>query len=444
MGRSAFIVRREGRYVFRTRLQCCLMQESRSASFRIALRTADYEVAVRRAAKIGSWILRMKSAACIEEAIRDLFPKLQELSAQPVKDQDDFVERSALQGAAWEILFHTHHVGVDPEKIAPGWTECYRALLHENGLAAGILERTNSVAGRLEFQRYQMMREGRPPVVTPDLHPDPQARFLHSHVFPAMTAEVQKEPQKQVAPAGGLRLHLSEVLQRFLDHRETQDGDRRAESEIGPIIKFAIKLWDNPIMMEITGDQLLKLKEAIPDIPTPFGFSIEDRADLYSRWKHIKDNGWTFQRDGKTLNFKRTSETTIDTGWRNGLDTIWEFAIDLRFAVGPAPNFEISTKKNPGAVERDAFRFEELIKFFSAAAFGGCAGRALVECRQLFLPRLLLLGGVDLFAVRNATRRNRAVALPRYSGSAWRPAFSICAVQRRAGGRGSPRSAARR
>jgi hypothetical protein len=59
------------------------MQESRSASFRIALRTADYEVAVRRAAKIGSWILRMKSAACIEEAIRDLFPKLQELSVQP-------------------------------------------------------------------------------------------------------------------------------------------------------------------------------------------------------------------------------------------------------------------------------------------------------------------------------------------------------------------------
>lgn len=103
MGRSAFIVRREGRYVFRTRLPCCLMQEFRSASFRIALRTADYEVAVRRAAKIGSWILRMKSAACIEEAIRDLFPKLQQLSTQPVKDQDDFVERSALQGAAWEI-----------------------------------------------------------------------------------------------------------------------------------------------------------------------------------------------------------------------------------------------------------------------------------------------------------------------------------------------------
>jgi hypothetical protein len=77
MGRSAFIFRREGRYLFRTRRPTYLLaNRSAGTSFRISLRTAEYPVAVRRAAKIASWMLRMKSVASVEEAIRELFPKL--------------------------------------------------------------------------------------------------------------------------------------------------------------------------------------------------------------------------------------------------------------------------------------------------------------------------------------------------------------------------------
>lgn len=375
MGRSAFLARREGRYVFRTRRPPCLMQGARSASIRIALQTADYTVAVRRTAKIASWMLRMKTAESLEEAIRNLFPKLQEVALRPVIDQDDFVERSALQLTALEILSFTHRVGIDADKVVPGWTEHYLALLHENGRASSVLEKTNSVAGRLEFQRHQMMREGRPPVVTPDLHPDPQAQFLHSSVFPAMTAGAQKEPQKQNASAGALRLSMSQVLQRYLVQREQKDGDRRAESDAAPIIKFAIELLDDPVMFDLTGDDILKLKKAIPEIPTRFGFPREVADDLHHRWKHVSEHGWEFERDGKVLRYKRTSRTTIDGGWTLALVSLWEMAIEHRFASSPIPNFELSTPKNPVAVERDAFRFEELIKFFSAAAFGASAGR---------------------------------------------------------------------
>ncbi len=178
------------------------------------------------------------------------------------------------------------------------------------------------------------------------------------------------------APAGVQRLRLSEVLARYLDYRETQHGDRRADSEVAPIIKFAIELLDDPVMRDLKGDDFLKLKKAIPDIPTKLGFAFDESADLYCRWTYVRDHGWQFERDGKQFPFKRTSETTISVGWKIALTSVWQFAIEHRFASGPLPDFEISTLKNPGAVERDAFRNHELLAFLKAPAFGGCAGRA--------------------------------------------------------------------
>jgi Domain of unknown function (DUF6538) len=145
MGRSAFIARRGGRYVFRTRWPTYLYANRGPGSMRVSLRTHDYAVAVRRAARIASWMLRMKSASSVEEAIRELFPRLREVAVRPVVDQDDLAERSALQAAAFEILFFTHRVGVDADKVVPGWTEHYRVLLRENVRAGVILEQMNSV-----------------------------------------------------------------------------------------------------------------------------------------------------------------------------------------------------------------------------------------------------------------------------------------------------------
>jgi integrase len=369
------------------------LQRSGSASIRIALRTGDYAVAVRRAAKIASWMLRMKTAATLEEALGELFPKIQELAVRPVKDEDDLVERGALDQQARQIMIRMYGAGIDPTKVLPGWQDCYLPFFHENVRAANILDRKNSVIGRLEWERHKMMLQGRPPVVTPELQTDPQARFLYTKVFPSLMVTRTDGSPQQAALAGVQRLRMSEVLHRLLAHREKEDGDRRAESEIGPIIKFAIKLWEDPVMMDVTGDQLLQLKAAIPDIPTPFGFTPGQRADLYGRWKHVQDNGWTFQRGDKTLRYKRSSETTITTGWRIALTALWEFAIEHRFAAGAVPDFRVTTKRNPPAVERDAFRFEELLKFFAAPAFGACAGRTRLWTIGKFLYQGFLYWG---------------------------------------------------
>src|ERR1700752_657247 len=69
MARHAYVSRRDGRYLFRARLPACLKPPSKSA-FRISLRTSDQRVAVRRAARIASWMMSVKAAEDPKEVFR--------------------------------------------------------------------------------------------------------------------------------------------------------------------------------------------------------------------------------------------------------------------------------------------------------------------------------------------------------------------------------------
>src|ERR1700688_4491510 len=104
MGRSAYISRREGRYLFRARKPACLARISGSA-FRVSLRTGDYKVAAVRAARIASWMLNVKAADDPKSALLALWPRLQSIAVEPVKDETDLVERQAFQLVAYEAQF---------------------------------------------------------------------------------------------------------------------------------------------------------------------------------------------------------------------------------------------------------------------------------------------------------------------------------------------------
>ena len=71
------------------------------SAFRISLRTADQRVAVRRAARIASWMMRVKAAEDPKEALQALWPRLQALAVEPVRDEADFVERRAFQSTGF-------------------------------------------------------------------------------------------------------------------------------------------------------------------------------------------------------------------------------------------------------------------------------------------------------------------------------------------------------
>jgi hypothetical protein len=105
---------------------------------------------------------------------------------------------------------------------------------------------------------------------------------------------------------------MSEVLTEFLDAREQKDGDRRADSDIEPVVQFLIELLGDPVMLDFNGEHLLKVKKALPAIPTPLGFAQSERS-LYFRWQWAAENGWTREKDGEIIQLKRVN---LPFDWR--------------------------------------------------------------------------------------------------------------------------------
>jgi hypothetical protein len=60
-------------------------------------------MASTRAARIASWMLRIRTMdGDPRQAMVELWPRLQALATEPVRTEDDYVERSAFQAIAFE------------------------------------------------------------------------------------------------------------------------------------------------------------------------------------------------------------------------------------------------------------------------------------------------------------------------------------------------------
>src|SRR6202521_562167 len=233
LARSAFISRREGRYVFAIRTPACLKSVYRSGSIRLALGTANYQMASTRAARIASWMLRIRTMdGDPRQAMVELWPRLQALALEPVRDEDDYIERSAFQAIAFEVQFLVRHSGAKPNQIVPGWEDHFVMLVRENGRAGIRIKRNNSLEGRIERRREELFAQGADLIVLPagvaTARPAPNSGSAAS----SATAE-----------KGRKRNRLSEALQSFLNLRKGEDGDEGAKNDVAPIVQFAIDLW---------------------------------------------------------------------------------------------------------------------------------------------------------------------------------------------------------
>jgi integrase len=236
-------------------------------------------------------------------------------------------------------------------------------LIRENSRAGHIIEKNNSLAGRVERRREELFAQGAELVVSP-MGANTSPTVINSAVVAAAVSAA--------LPPDGNRSQLSEVLQKFLDWREGEDGDRRAANDVAPIIQFAIELWKDPCIGDIGPDQLVLLKKAMPEIPTPAGFLVDVRS-LYQRWTIAKANDYVVETDGKKIKLVRVSASTLRKRYRSGLNAFWAFLIENLYVPGPAPDFSSTSKPNPPPIERDAFEEEELLKFLSTPLFTGCA-----------------------------------------------------------------------
>jgi len=303
-------------------------------------------------------MLNVKAAEDPEAALKALWQRLQALAVEPARDEADQVERSAFQLVAFEAQYRVRLLGLKPNTVVPGWDEHFVGLVRENSKAANMLTKAATVEGQLERRRQELLDEGRNIAVPPKV-PLPHAALGNSLAVPEAK--------------GDKRSPLSAVLARFLKLREGEDGDRSAGNDIAPVVQFAIDLWGDPCLQDVGPDQIVQLKQAMPEIPTTEGLPADQRS-LFQRWSIAKATNYSIvDADGKTIKLTRVSASTLRKRYRTGLNTFWKFLIDNGYVSGPAPDFSSSSKKNPPAVERDAFHEDELLGFLGRPLFTGCA-----------------------------------------------------------------------
>jgi integrase len=319
-------------------------------------------MASTRAARIASWMLRIRTMdGDPRQAMVELWPRLQALALEPVRNEDDYIERSAFQAIAFEVQFLVRQSGAKPDDIVAGWGDHFLMLLRENGRAGIRMKKNNSLEGRIERRREELFAQGADVIVPP-------AGVVTAQPAPAPGSMATRRPFEKTPK----RSRLSEALESFLSLRKGEDGDDGAKNDVAPIVQFAIDLWKDPWIDDIGPNEIVQLKRAMPEVPTTEGLPADERS-LFRRWSVAKANNYVVENaDGEKVKLKRVSKSTLRKRYRTGLNTFWTFLIGNSYVGGPAPDFSSKSKHNPPAVERDAFEEEELLKFLSTPLFTGC------------------------------------------------------------------------
>ncbi|MDI4235553.1 hypothetical protein OZ411_22350 [Bradyrhizobium sp. Arg237L] len=106
--------------------------------------------------------MNVKAAEDPTEALQALWPRLQALAVEPVRDEADFVERRAFQSTAFCAQYAVRLLKLNPNDVIPGWDEHFVALVRENSRASNALEKSKSVEGQLERKRLEYALANQP------------------------------------------------------------------------------------------------------------------------------------------------------------------------------------------------------------------------------------------------------------------------------------------
>lgn len=345
MARAAYIVKKDGRYWFQKRFATVAHSQGVSTHCRIALRTADYRVAVSRMLKVAQLLQEFESQPDISSRASLLMADMQRLNTK--MDPAGLVERRTLETLASRLItearFRAHPLTVDP----PGFWTAWMGFVNANVLLESVQDKVQS-------------RQVRPASAS---IPSPRTA---AHEPPALPTKPSAEPSDiHELHAGSM---LSEVRRAFLDQRRVADGDGRAEEDTGIIVQFLIDfLGDRPIN-EIVAADLLRVENALPRIPHPHGVPKEAQASLHQRWLYADQHGW----DG----LKAISKTRLRNGWHRGLQAFFAWARGKGIYSGPEYTFKLTARENRDEQERDAWKPGEILKLFNLPLFTGCRSAA--------------------------------------------------------------------
>lgn len=111
--------------------------------------------------------MSVKAAEDPKKILRQLWPRLQALAIEPVRDEVDLVERYAFKTAAFLAQLAVRRLNLKPNDVVAGWDEHFVALVRENGRASHALEKAKSVEGQLERKRLEYALANQPLVLPP-------------------------------------------------------------------------------------------------------------------------------------------------------------------------------------------------------------------------------------------------------------------------------------
>lgn len=349
MARASFIIKKDGRYWFQKRFG---IGSGRMLSLpshcRIALRTGDYGVAYARMLKVASLMHQFEVQADLVARANVLVKQMQRFNMKlGTDDAEVLVERRTLETLVSRLIsearFRSHPLVDSPKDFWPTW------LSFANGNA--MIEANQELRAR---QPSAPVRETRA-----------SGRSRAEPLITTSTPDTSHAASSEFGPDA----RISEVRQAYMDQRRIADGDGRAEEDVGLVIQFLADFLDDKPINEVSASDLMRVENALPNVPHPHGVPKDHQTSLYRRWLYAEQNGW----DG----LKAISRTRLRNGWHGGLHTFLKWAKKRGAYVGPEYEFRLVARKNPKEKQRDAWREEEIIKLFSLPLFVGCksAGR---------------------------------------------------------------------
>jgi len=354
VARAAYIIKKDGRYWFQKRFAAHVSRAGGSSHLRLALRTNDYQVAVRRMARVLDAVTEYEVQPDLTSRVSAMMAQMRRFNmALSDPSGAEIVERKALELLVGRMIeearSRNHPLTTDP----PDFWHTWMAFVNGNIR----IEEATSKPGWQQRPAYSSAAVAGERRASSELPASPIAS----------AGPVSSAHQDGGADEAGISL-ISEARRLYLDQRRTSDGDGRAEEDSGIVLNFLIDFLGDRPMSTLTEKDLMKVENALPDIPHPTGVPRAHKRSLHARWQYAQSSGW----DG----LKRISKTRLKNGWHRSLHAFFAWARTKGLYGGPDYKFSLVSADNSDAQDRDAWQQAEIIKLFSLPLFTGAKSEA--------------------------------------------------------------------
>jgi integrase len=383
--------RRGGRLYFQLRLGKSLASCLGWSHLRVALRTTDSREARRRVATMMDWSFAFRDAESVQDAGYSLAEKLRPLvTAGPPQTKRDLEDRKVLEGMAYDFItrcrekafnvleipnfytlfymFVAQNVATENRLVLPAETTVAPAPPTEPAppTAPGLIDLIRSIEAL--SAEVQSLRQTTPAPAASQMRDVAATR----HVATTPDATATPDAATTLAPVArpSETVTLSQAVDRYLDAEAKRRQSRKSDALLGPILGFLVDFLADKPLADISDDELARVDLAVLDIPHFAGAGGDLRKSLYKRYLRAKETQWR--------GLRRTSETTIKLRYQRPLRLFFEWLIEQKLWIRPAPVFAATTDEAMAVLPRDRPTDEELLRFVSTPLFTGCVSRERV------------------------------------------------------------------